>query len=55
MTSRQRDLARLRGQLDVLLGLREELDAIGASDERCAKADADIARVRAELSRIGYA
>ena len=44
-------LARLRGQLDVLLGVREELHAIGAPTARLEKNRYDIARIRVELTR----
>jgi hypothetical protein len=44
-------LARLRGQLGVLLGVREELHAIGAPPARLEQNRHDIARIRAELMR----
>lgn len=55
MTSRSAParVARLRGQLAVLLGVREELRAIGASDARLETNCDEIARVRAQLARVG--
>lgn len=43
--------ARLQGYLQVLLAVREELHAIGASNARFEKNGDEIARVRAELTR----
>jgi hypothetical protein len=50
--SRELHVARLRGRLAVLLGMHEELHAIGASHVRIDRNCAEIARVRAELARL---
>jgi hypothetical protein len=50
--SRDLRLARLRGRLAVLIGMHEELYAIGASRARIERNCAEIARLRAELARV---
>ena len=51
MTHATRDALRLRGHLSVLLGIEEELHAIGAPARQHARTRAAIDRLRDELSR----
>ena len=50
MTPAARDVLRLQGQLSVLLGMEQELSAIGAPARRHARTRAAIDRLRLELA-----